>query len=142
MRARVVIFAYIATICLAGENSALRREVTEQLRREQERHKKFASEPTPEEWRSGAVWRFVMTPRAAEAKPDTLTLRITDKPSHNCLADANWKSAWRKFVVLDGHVPMGPPIYQIEGRALQINLNGSWCDDYDIIDGVLTGAIL
>jgi hypothetical protein len=45
----------------------------------------------------------------------------------------------RTFIVLDGRVPSGPPIYQVDGRALQINLSGDMCDAYDIIDGVLTG---
>ncbi|PYL62377.1 MAG: hypothetical protein DMF24_04365 [Verrucomicrobia bacterium] len=67
-----------------------------------------------------------------------LTFRVTDQSGVSCLG--GWKDVWRKFVVVEGHVPSGPPIYQVEGRALQINLSGDMCDAYDIIDGVLTGT--
>ena len=86
------------------------------------------------------MWRFITTPPPGKPKPEILTFRVTDKPGVSCLADGNWKNVWRKFVVLEGNVPFGPPIYQVEGRALQINLSGEVCDAYDIIDGALTGS--
>jgi hypothetical protein len=109
-------------------------------RRAQARHKKLAAQPTPREWRVGAVWRFVTTPPSGKPKPEILTFRVTDDAGVSCLHDTDWKNVWRKFVVLEGKLPFGPPIYQVEGRALQINLSGEMCDAYDTIDGVLTGG--
>jgi|SRR5882724_3990590 len=124
MLKRLAIFTLVASVCLAGDT--------------EKHHKALASQPTPREWHGGAVWRFITTPPAGMPKPEILTFRVTDQPGVSCLG--GWNAAWHKFVVLDGRVPMGPPIYQVEGRALQINLSGSWCDDYDIIDGVLIGG--
>jgi hypothetical protein len=107
--------------------------------REEKHHKSLATQPTPREWRPGAVWRFVTTPLPGKPKLEILTFRITNQSGVSCLAGGGWKNVWRKFVVLEGHVPLGPPIYQVEGRALQINLSGGWCDAYDIINGVLSG---
>jgi hypothetical protein len=123
MLKRLAIFMLVASVCLAGDT--------------EEQHKALASQRTPREWHTRAVWRFVTTPPAGKLKPEILTFRVTDQPGVSCLG--GWNAAWHKFVVLDGRVPMGPPIYQVEGRALRINLSGSWCDDYDIIDGVLIG---
>jgi hypothetical protein len=124
MLKRLAIFTFLASVCLAGDSG--------------KQHKALASQRTPREWHAGAVWRFVTTPPNGKPQVQTLTFRVTDEPGVSCLG--GWKGAWQKFVVLDGRVPMGPPIYQVEGRALQINLSGSWCDAYDIIDGVLTGG--
>lgn len=118
-------FTFVAAVCLAGDS--------------EKGHKNLASQPTPHEWRSGAVWRFATTPPRGKPAPEILTFRVTDTPGVSCLG-TDWKAVWRKFAVLEGHVPFGPPVYQVEGRALQINLSGDMCDAYDIIDGVLTGA--
>ena len=140
MLKRVAIFTCIAGVCLASEADRVSdRDIKREWRREQERHKKLALEPTPREWRVGAVWRFVTTPPSGKAKPAILTVRVTDRPGVSCLRSSGWKDMWRKFVVIGGTVPFGPPIYQVEGRALQINLSGDMCDAYDIIEGVFTG---
>ena len=120
----VATLTFIAAVCLAADT--------------EKQHKALASQPTPREWHAGAVWRFVTKPRAGKPKPEILTFRATDQSGVSCLG--GWKDVWRKFVVVEGHVPSGPPIYQVEGRALQINLSGDMCDAYDIIDGVLTGT--
>ena len=131
----------IATVAVAGDRSRVSdREYRRQVRRAEERHKKLASQPTPPEWRAGAVWRFVTTAPAGKPKPEVQTLRVTDDPGVSCLDEVDWKNVWRKFAVIEGNVPFGPPIYQVEGRALQINLSGEMCDAYDTIDGVLTGS--
>ncbi len=122
----VAILTLIAAVCVAGDT--------------EKQHKELASQPTPREWRAGAVWRFVTTPPAGKPKLDVLTFRITREGGVSCLGGGGWKDIWRKFVVVEGHVPFGPPIYQVEGRALEINLSGDMCDAYDIIDGVLTGS--
>jgi len=141
MLKRIAIFIWLASVCLADDSSrSSDSEFMRQWKKEQARHKKLASEPTPNEWRSGAVWRFVTTPPRGKPKPEVLIFRVTDQPGVSCLHDVDWKNVWRKFVVLEGHVPFGPPIYQVEGRALQINLSGDMCDAYDTIDGVLTGS--
>jgi len=103
----------------------------------EKQHKALASQPKPRAWHAGAVWRFVTTPSAGKAKPDVLTFRVTDQPGVSCLG--GWKDVWRKFVIVEGHVRFGTPTYEVEGRALHMNLSGDMCDDYDIIDGVLTG---
>jgi hypothetical protein len=108
--------------------------------REEKHHKSLTAQPTPREWRPGSVWHFVTTPRPGKPKPEILTLRVTNEPGVSCLAGSGWKDVWRRFVVIGGHVPFGPPIYQVEGRALEINLSGDMCDAYDIIDGVLSGG--
>ena len=114
----------IATACLAADS--------------EKQHKVLASQPTPREWHTGAVWRFVTTRSAGKTKPEVLTFRVTDQPGVSCLG--GWKDAWRKFVIVEGHVRYGTPTYEVEGRALHMNLSGDMCDDYDIIDGVLTGT--
>jgi hypothetical protein len=136
MLTRVAIFACIVAVCLASDAERVSdREFTQQWRREQKRHGKLASEPTPREWRADAVWRFVTTPPPGKAKLQVLTFRVTDQAGVSCLG--GWKDAWRKLVVLKGHVAFGSPTYQVEGRALQINLSGDMCDASDIIRGVL-----
>lgn len=114
----------IATACLAADS--------------EKQHNVLASQATPREWHPGAVWRFVTTPSAAKGKPAVLTFRVTDQPGVSCLG--GWKEAWRKLIIVEGHVRFGTPTYEVEGRALHMNLSGDMCDDYDIIDGVLTGA--
>src|SRR5438094_5356597 len=106
----VAIFTFVASVCLAGDT--------------EKRHKALASQPTPRKWHAGAVWRFVTTPPAGKPKPEILTFRVTDESGVSCLAGGGWKDVWRKFVVIEGHVSFGPPIYQVEGRALEINLSG------------------
>ena len=118
----VAILILVAAVCLAGDT--------------EKQHNALASQPTPREWRTNAVWRFVTTPPPGKAKLEALTFRVTDHSGVSCLA--GWKDVWRKLVVIEGHVAFGPPTYQVEGRALQINLSGDMCDAYDIIRGVLT----
>ena len=115
---------FVATVCLAADT--------------EKQHKALASHPTPREWHRGAVWRFVTTPPSAKQKLEVLTFRVSEQPGVSCLG--GWKDLWRKLVLVEGHVPFGSPTYEVEGRALHINLSGSMCDDYDIIDGVLTGS--
>ena len=138
---RVAIFSCIAAIVVAIESGqASDREFKREWQRQQERHKRLAAQPTPREWRAGAVWRFVTAPPSGKAKSGTPTFRVTDRPGVSCLGTSGWKDVWRKFVVLEGHVPFGPPVYQVEGRALQINLSADICDAYDVIEGEFTGS--
>jgi hypothetical protein len=64
---------------------------------------------------------------------------VTAERAESCSAEAFWKNDWRKLVLVEGTAPL-PPIYQVEGRALQIGVAGEICDIYDDIDGVLTGG--
>ena len=127
----------VAAVCIAGDT---RRdsEFMRKWRREQDRHKKLGAQPTPQQWRSGAVWRFITTPPHGKSRADTLAFRVTDIPANSCLGDADWKNVWRKFEPIEGGIPNQPAIYQVEGRALQINVTGEICDVYDVIGGVLT----
>src|SRR4051794_39240564 len=129
MLKRLAIFTCVAAAALTGLCGCASndRESISDWRHEQERHKQLATQPTPRQWRAGTVWRFVTTPLPGKPKPEILTFRVTDKPGVSCLGSGVWKDVWRKFVVIEGHVPFGPPIYQVEGRALQINLSGDMC---------------
>ncbi len=141
MLKRLTVLTCISLLCvLAGGGCASDRKYLEQAREAERRHKELASQSTPREWRAGAVWRFMTTPSPGKPQPEILTLRVTGTPGVSCLHAGEWKNVWRKFVVLEGKVPFGPPIYQVEGRALQINLSGDMCDAYDTIDGVFTGS--
>jgi hypothetical protein len=124
----VAIFTFVAAVCLAGDT--------------EKRHKALASQSTPPEWRAGAVWRFVTTTPPGKPKPAILTFRVTAEPGVSCSYLLGWKDVWRKFVVIEGNTPFDrQPVYQVEGRALQINLSGDMCDAYDTIEGVLTGGV-
>jgi hypothetical protein len=85
----VAIFAFFAAVSLAADT--------------EKQHKALASQPTPREWHAGAVWRFVTAPLAGKPKPEVLTFRVTNQPGVSCLG--GWKDAWRKCVVVEGHVP-------------------------------------
>ena len=139
MLTRLVIFASLAAVCLAGDTRDSEREFLRQWRREQQRHKKLVAQPTPPEWRVGAIWRFVTTAPPGKPQPAIITVRVTREVAQSCAADVDWKNDWRKLVLVDSKAPL-PPIYQVERRALQINITGEICDAYDDIDGVLTGG--
>jgi hypothetical protein len=136
----VAIFTCVAAVCIAGEaDRASDRKFLREWRRDQERHKKLAAQPTPPEWRSGAVWRFVTTAPSGKPPPPIITVRVTADPAQSCALWSSWKNDWRKLVVIEGKAPL-PPIYQIEGRALVIGVAGEICDVFDDIEGVLTGG--
>ncbi len=136
MLARLVIFASLAAVCLAGDTRESDREFLLHWRHEQQRHKKLAAQPTPSEWRVGAIWRFVTTAPPGKPQPAVITVRVTRDAAQSCSADVDWKNDWRRLVLLGSKPPI-QPIYQVEGRALQINVTGEICDVYDFIDGVL-----
>jgi hypothetical protein len=136
MLTRFLIFTSLAAACLAGDTD---REFSRRFRGEEQRHKKLAAQPTPPEWRAGAVWRFVTTAPPGKPQPPIITVRVTAQPAQSCSAAAFWKNDWRKLVLVEGSAPL-PPIYQVEGRALQIGVAGEICDIYDDIDGLLTGG--
>jgi hypothetical protein len=137
MLARLVIFASLAAACLAGDTRDSGREFDRLWRLEEQRHKKLAAQPTPSEWRAGAVWRFVTTAPPGKPQPPIITVRVTAEPAQSCSAEVFWKNDWRKLVLVGDKAPL-PPIYQVEGRALQIGVAGEICDMYDDINGVLT----
>ena len=139
MLTRLVISASFAAVCVAGDTHDADRGFLRQWRRGQQRHKKLAAQPTPPEWRVGAIWRFVTTAPPGKPQPATVTVRVTHDAAQSCSADVDWKNEWRKLVLVDSKAPL-QPIYQVEGRALQINVTGEICDAYDDIDGVLTGG--
>src|SRR5437660_371994 len=125
-----LIFACLASACFAGE-----------LDREDKRHKRLAAQPTPHEWRAGAIWRFATTPPSGKSKPEVLTFRVTNEPATSCLWDVGWRNAWYKLVLVEGKIPSGAqPAYQVEGRAVAININADICDMNDYVDGVLTNG--
>jgi hypothetical protein len=140
MLKRIAIFICATAICVTGDTSqASDREFMREWRRTQERHKNLAAQPTPREWRTGAVWRFVTTPPPGKRKPEILTFRVTKEPATSCSLDVEWKNVWYKLVLVKGHkFPGAQPAHQVEGRALAININADICDLNDYIEGVLT----
>jgi len=137
MLTRVVILLCLATTSLASDSDReLHRKFLREWRREEKRHKALAAQPTPPEWRLGAVWRFVTTQPSGER--DVLAFRITNQRTTTCTGVIPWKDIWYKLVVVEGHIPT-EAAYQIEGRALLLDLSAGVCDVGDIVDGVLSG---
>jgi hypothetical protein len=139
MLTRVAIFACIASLSIAGDRKQAEREFMREWRREEQRHKKLAARPTPAQWHVGAVWRFITTAPPGKPQPPTITLRVTDERAQSCTITTGWKNDWRRLALIDSKAPL-PPIYQVDGRALQIEVAGEICDVYDTIFGVLTGG--
>jgi|GEM_PF-5018609 len=132
MLTRLLIFTSLAAVCLAGDTD---REFSRRLRHEEQRHKKLAAQPTPREWRPGAIWRFVTTAPVGKTPPPVITVRVTDTLAQSCTGGG----PWHRLILTDRTAPL-PPICLVEGRALCIEVDGEICDVYDTITGVLTGA--
>jgi hypothetical protein len=139
MLTRVAIFMCIATICFAGDQKQTERELMRQWRREELRHKKLAAQPTPAEWHVGAVWRFVTTVPRGKPQLPIITVRVTDERAQSCTITSDWKNDWRRLALIDSKAPM-PPMFQVDGRALQIEVAGEICDVYDSITGTFSGG--
>ena len=149
MLSRLVMFALITTVCLAsgGTRNSEEDEFILHWYRTHPSHKRLAAQKTPHEWESGAVWHFATTPLFGHSQPPNITVRVTKDATQSCSQDVEWKNVWRKLDLIDPKIPLtpplsrfGPPIYQVEGRALRIEVNGEVCDAYDSIDGVLTNG--
>jgi len=130
MQTRIVLFACIAVTCL-GDNY----DIEEQ--RWQERHNELAAQPTPEQWKPGAVWRFTTTKPSGER--DVLAFQLSDEPTTTCTGASGWKNRWRKLKLIEGSI-LTEAAYQVEGRALFIDLSAGVCDTLDDVEGVLSGA--
>jgi len=129
----------IATVCSAGDiTRAERKLLLREWRREEQRHKKLAAQPTSAEWHVGAVWRFVTTAPPGKPQVPTITVRVTDEHAQSCTSSGDWKNDWRRLSLVDSKAPL-PPIFQVDGRALWIEVAGEICDVYDRITGVLAG---
>ena len=101
-------------------------------------HKTLSAQPTPQHWKAGSVWAFVITPRSG--KPETLTFRVTGDTADTCAS-----GDWRTLELVDGHPGSfaGTPskaAYSVEGRFLWISLNSNWCDANDDVRGELDGG--
>ena len=138
MLTRVAIFMCVASLCFAGDQKQTERELMREWRREKQRHKKLAVQPTPVEWHVGAVWRFVTTAAPGKPQVPTITVRVTGEHAQSCTSGGDWKNDWRRLSLVDSKPPL-PPIFQVDGRALWIEVAGEICDVYDTITGVLTG---
>jgi hypothetical protein len=102
--------------------------------REMARHKKLAAQPTPQQWRTGSVWRFVTARRGG--KQEVLTFRVTDQLATTCT-----NGVWRKLILLEGNVgPGSEPAYLVEGCNLSVSLHANICDANDDIFGDLRGG--
>jgi hypothetical protein len=139
MLKRVAIFMCIATVCSAGDMTQAERKLLREWRREEQRHKNLAAQPTPPEWHVGAVWRFVTTAPAGKPQQPPIIVRVTDGHAESCTSSGSWKNDWRRLSLVDRKAPL-PPIFQVDGRALWIEVAGEICDVYDTITGVLTGG--
>ncbi|MGZ5563628.1 MAG: hypothetical protein ACXWFY_00385 [Chthoniobacterales bacterium] len=129
MLKRLVLFACIAVTCFGDDDDL-------ELQRWQQRHTELAAQLTPYQWKSGAVWRFTTTKPSGER--DVLSFRLTDEPATTCTGVSGWKNTWRKLILLEGSIPT-EAAYQVEGRALFIDLSAGVCDVLDDVEGVLSG---
>jgi hypothetical protein len=130
MLKRLVLFACIA-ITSFGDDYDLKEQ------RWQKRHEELAAQPTPDQWKSGAVWRFTTTKPSGER--DVLAFQLTDEPTTTCTGVSGWKNAWRKLRLTEGSI-LTEAAYQVEGRALFIDLSAGVCDTLDDVEGVLSDA--
>ena len=74
LKSLAIVLLLVGTSLAAGQGEA-ERDLAQEAQREKERHNALAAEPTPSEWHSGAIWRFVITdPSGAR---DVLAFRVT-----------------------------------------------------------------
>jgi len=130
MLKRLVFFACIAVTCFGDDYDV-------EAQRWQKRHEELAAQPTPDQWKPGTVWRFTTTKSSGER--DVLAFRLTDEATTTCTGVSGWKNTWRGLKLIEGSVPT-EAAYQVEGRALFIDLSAGVCDTLDDVEGVLTGG--
>ncbi|MEY2507707.1 MAG: hypothetical protein QOH01_2036 [Verrucomicrobiota bacterium] len=111
--------------------------VARDMDRDKKIHKALAAQPTLTEWHPGATWQFVTT-RPSGAR-DILVFRVTRERTATCTGVSFWKDIWCKLVVVKGHLPNGAA-YQVEGRALFLDLGADICEADDFIEGAFSGA--
>jgi hypothetical protein len=97
--------------------------------------KALSSQPTPPDWKTGAIWTFVTTKKSGSS--ETLTFRVTNELAKTCES-----GVWRKLQLVDGNLPAiegepSQPAFSVEGRFLWISLFSNWCDLEDHIRGEL-----
>jgi hypothetical protein len=131
----VILLLFACT--LRGEQPGSERDFAREAEREKKEHEALAAQPTPAAWHPRAIWRFVITDSSGARQ--VLAFRVTRERTTTCTGVTFWKDIWYKLVVVQGHVPT-EAAYQVEGRALFIDLGAGVCDADDVLDGVLSGA--
>lgn len=83
------------------------------------------SQPTPSDWQSGSLWRFVKLGQDGTVLLDA-TFRITDSPAQTCSS-----GDWHVLELVEGRIGGGgaefTQAYSVSGRLLTLDLTG-WCD--------------
>jgi hypothetical protein len=130
MLKRLVLFACIGVTCFADDYDL-------ESQRWQKRHEELAAQPTPSQWKPSEVWRFTTTKPSGER--DVLAFQLTDEPTTTCTYASGWKNTWRKLKLIEGSITT-EAAYQVQGRALFIDLSAGVCDTLDDVEGVLSGA--
>jgi len=101
-------------------------------------YRTLSSRPTPEDWKPGSVWTFVIADRSG--KSQTLTFRLSDEVAQTCMP-----GDWRKLDQIAGAPRVFAGVaaraaYKADGSFLWVSLNSNWCDVNDDIRGELAGA--
>jgi hypothetical protein len=93
-------------------------------------------EPTPPNWRSGAVWQFVEFADAGAVRR-SMRVRLTDAPVKGCFYED-----WRALDTLDGtprpaNAVSSRMAYRVKGRTAMLLLDSERCAIEDLIAGTL-----
>lgn len=92
----------------------------------------WANKPTPESWRLGQSWSFVLLDKRG-ARLGSMTVRFTDQKAASCL-DGNWKRVEAYQDATRSPGLLGRPIsYTLEGSALTVGV----CDGHQELVGEL-----
>jgi hypothetical protein len=102
---------------------------------------KWQSTPTPEMWRPGQTWAFIVLDQKRNLR-GSITLRFTDQPANR--TDSCVGGEWKKVEVLGFHsagnayfIGSSTLVYSLKGSALEIG-SYSLCDAYSTLYGELT----
>jgi hypothetical protein len=129
MRNWLIFFIAAVALTACTRNSAVTRQF--------ERYRTLATEPTPSDWKPGAIWIFVTTDGLG--RKETLTFRVLDTAAETCTS-----GDWRALDLIDGKMGSLPsmpskPAALVEGRNLLISLTANWCDINNGLRGELQG---
>lgn len=125
-------FGFLALLLTSCASTASR-----EFEQHREEYRSRAAEPTPSDWKPGAVWAFVTTRPGGDT--ENVTFRVSDDKVKTCTS-----GDWRKLELVEGKLGSlaGTPFeaaYLVEGRNLWISLTSNWCDIDNDLKGELQG---
>lgn len=105
-----------------------------------ERFATLVAEPTPPEWRVGAVWEF-SNPEPHDGSPSSWIVRVTNTPIETCTS-----GEWRKLepirAPVQGTREPARYAYSVSGRLLMLDFNAGTCDLGDIRGELTDGSFV